>query len=142
MKIAKNKIGKHLLAYALTLLSLMVIACNTPADEGNDSTSNNASLKVQTVEVVHPTKRSFISEVHIVGTAMPNQKVMVHAMEGGYVSNIAKDIGDYVVAGQVIAELHSQSLDKISTAKELILSAIKYSKQKTTKPKLIKKIIK
>ncbi len=51
-------------------------------------------------------------------------------------------LGGKIKKGQVIAELHSQSLDKISTAKELILSAIKYSKQKTTKPKLIKKIIK
>ena len=51
-------------------------------------------------------------------------------------------IGDKVKKGDVIAELHSQSMDKIKTAKELILSVIKYSKQKTTKPKLIKKIVK
>jgi pyrimidine-nucleoside phosphorylase len=51
-------------------------------------------------------------------------------------------IGDKIKRGDVIAELHSQSVDKINTAKEMILNAITYSKQKTTKPKLIKRIIK
>ena len=51
-------------------------------------------------------------------------------------------IGDKIKKGDVIAELHSQSLDKINTAKELVQGAITFSKQKTTKPKLIKKIIK
>jgi pyrimidine-nucleoside phosphorylase len=51
-------------------------------------------------------------------------------------------IGDKIKKGDVIAELHSQSMDKINTAKEMVLTALTYSKQKTTKPKLIKKIIK
>jgi pyrimidine-nucleoside phosphorylase len=51
-------------------------------------------------------------------------------------------IGDKIKKGDVIAELHSQSIDKINTAKEMILNAITYSKQQTTKPKLIKRIIK
>jgi len=51
-------------------------------------------------------------------------------------------IGDKIKKGDVIAELHSQSMDKINLAKEMILNAITYSKQKTTKPKLIKRIIK
>ena len=51
-------------------------------------------------------------------------------------------IGDKIKKGDVIAELHSQSADKLNVAKELILSVIKYSKQKTTKPKLIKSLIK
>jgi len=51
-------------------------------------------------------------------------------------------IGDKIKKGDVIAELHSQSMDKIKIAKELILNVIKYSKQKTIKPKLIKTIIK
>ena len=50
-------------------------------------------------------------------------------------------IGDNIKKDDLIAELHSQSMDKISTAKEMILNAITYSKQKTTKPKLIKKTI-
>ena len=51
-------------------------------------------------------------------------------------------LDDKIKKGQVIVELHSQSMDKINTAKEIILNAITFSKQKTTKPKLIKRIIK
>jgi len=51
-------------------------------------------------------------------------------------------IGNKIKKGDVIAELHSQSMDKINKAKEMILSAITYSKQQSTKPKLIKRIIK
>jgi len=52
------------------------------------------------------------------------------------------NLGNKIKKGQVIAELHSQSMDKINTAKEMILKAITFSKQKTFKPKLIKKIMK
>jgi pyrimidine-nucleoside phosphorylase len=51
-------------------------------------------------------------------------------------------IGNKIKKGDVIAELHSQSMGKINTAKEMILKAITYSKQQTTKLKLIKRIIK
>jgi len=51
-------------------------------------------------------------------------------------------LGGKIKKGGVVAELHSQSMDKINTAKEIILNAITFSKQKTTKPKLIKRIIK
>ena len=50
-------------------------------------------------------------------------------------------LGNKVKKGQIVAEFHSQSMDKINTAKGLVLGAITVSKQKTTKPKLIKKII-
>ncbi len=60
--------------------------------------------------------------------------------KAGIIFNVK--IGDKIKKGDVVAELHSQSMDKINTAKEMILNAITYSKQKTTKPKLIKKIIK
>ena len=60
--------------------------------------------------------------------------------KAGIIFNVK--IGDKIKKGDVVAKLHSQSMDKINTAKEMILNAITYSKQKTTKPKLIKKIIK
>ena len=50
-------------------------------------------------------------------------------------------LGDKVKKGQIVAEFYSRSMDKINTAKGLVLGAITVSKQKTTKPKLIKKII-
>ena len=50
-------------------------------------------------------------------------------------------LGDKVKKGQIVAEFYSQSMDKINKAKGLVLGAITVSKQKTTKPKLVKKII-
>ncbi|GBD87926.1 pyrimidine-nucleoside phosphorylase [bacterium BMS3Abin03] len=51
-------------------------------------------------------------------------------------------IGDKVRKGAVIAELHSSSKDKISSAKEILSDSIVFSQGKPVKPKLIKKIIK
>ncbi len=60
--------------------------------------------------------------------------------KAGIIFNVK--LGDKIKKGEVVAELHSQSKDKINIAKEMILNAITFSKQKTTKPKLIKKTIK
>jgi RND family efflux transporter MFP subunit len=75
--------------------------------------------------VVNPKRNTFVSDLHIVGTAMPNQQVLVHAMEGGYVENIARDIGDYVIAGQIIAELRNPELNRQYQKASAILEAKK-----------------
>jgi len=106
MQMLKTSYISSVLAASLFLLA----ACNAPNEESGEATTEEVALKTQTVEVVNPTRRSFNAELHIVGTARPNQQVMVHAMEGGYVTSIGKDLGDYVVAGQVIAELRNPEL--------------------------------
>ena len=117
----KSKIN---VVHYLGLLTLYCLAACTPSsEEGSDASREIIESKVQTVEVVHPTNRSFNAELHIVGTAMPNKQVMVHAMEGGYVSSINKDIGDYVVAGQVIAELRNPELRRMWQKASAILDA-------------------
>jgi len=50
-------------------------------------------------------------------------------------------IGDKLNKGNVIAEIHSDSKQKNELAAKMITSAITYSKTKSLKPKLIKKII-
>ncbi len=50
-------------------------------------------------------------------------------------------LGDKIQKGDLIAELHSGSKDKINRAKEEILQTLKFSNQKVRQPKLIKKII-
>jgi pyrimidine-nucleoside phosphorylase len=52
-----------------------------------------------------------------------------------------KKIGDPTKKGEVIAELYSDSKDKIKAGRERILKAVEYSRQKVKSPKLIKKII-
>jgi RND family efflux transporter MFP subunit len=88
---------------------LFLLVCCTSSDV-QDSNEDNPSEavttgKIQSVEVVHPSELSFDAEVLVTGTAMPNQKVTVYAMESGILTSIRKDIGDYVRKGEVIATL-------------------------------------
>lgn len=53
-----------------------------------------------------------------------------------------KKIGDFINKGELICELHSDSMAKIKSAEEIIIGSIAFSKSKTTSPKLIKEIIK
>jgi pyrimidine-nucleoside phosphorylase len=52
-----------------------------------------------------------------------------------------KKIGDATRKGAVLAELYSDSKDKLKSAKERVLKAVEYSNKKVNGPKLIKKII-
>ncbi len=91
----------------LLAVTLINFSCGTDQQNNVGLTVENVSdkNKTQSVEVVNPQKRSFITEVLISGTAEPNQKVILYAMVSGYVKKIYKDIGDDVHKGEVIAEL-------------------------------------
>jgi thymidine phosphorylase len=52
-----------------------------------------------------------------------------------------KKIGDSVVKGEVICELYSDSKNKIKSAEQIMIEALKFSKRKPQIPKLIKKVI-
>ena len=52
-----------------------------------------------------------------------------------------KKIGDSVVKGEVICELYSDSKNKIKSAEQMMIEALKFSKMKPKIPKLIKKVI-
>ncbi len=103
MKTLKN----NYTAAGLLAITLFLASCKTDQQNNTDSTTDIVSKKskVQSVEVVKPQQRSFISEVLISGTAQPNQKVILYAMVSGYVQKIHADIGDVVRKGEVIAEL-------------------------------------
>lgn len=89
-------------------------ACGAKQSEGNQAGEPPAGDgKIQSVEVVKPQQRDFTAEVLISGTAEPNQKVMVYAMESGYVQKILKDIGDNVRKGEVIAVLQNPQNDQL-----------------------------
>lgn len=137
MNILNNK--KHLrfsTSLALLVSTSILISCGTSDNETAEA--KQEEVKTQKVEVVNPVKRSFVSELLIAGTAMPNQKVMLHAMEGGYVIAILKDIGDKVYKGEVIAELDNpelyrkqQRLSALSAAKQSIYERLKSSIEQT-----------
>ncbi|MGR3301330.1 MAG: efflux RND transporter periplasmic adaptor subunit [Candidatus Scalindua sp.] len=107
--------------------SLFISSCSRGQQDGSGSTTDAVSEnnKIQSVEVVKPQKRSFIAEILITGTARPNQKVTLYAMESGYVKNIFMDIGDMVSKGEVVAELANPELVRQYEQKKAQLKAKK-----------------
>ena len=90
------------------LFTLIVAGCGEETPPSDTPTLTDH--KVQTVEVVNPEIRSFTSEIEITGSARPNQMVMVHAMESGFVKSVYRDIGDFVSTGQILAEMENPEL--------------------------------
>ena len=77
MKIS-NKLNFKITSYlALGSLCLLEACTSTPADDA-ETAAEVETIKTRTVEVINPSRRSFNAELHIVGTAMANQQVMVH----------------------------------------------------------------
>ena len=100
----------------MIVLALLLTACQKQAsDQNTTATASTSSTtnKVQTVGVVNPSTRSFTAATEITGSAMPNQKVTLYAMESGYVKNIRKDIGDKVNKGEIIATLYNPLINKV-----------------------------
>lgn len=109
---------------ALTVAVTAVFSCSTEATTNAASTNvSDKEIKLQTVEVVKPKRRSFLSEILITGTALPNQNIVVYARESGYVQNINKDIGDLVKAGEVIAQLANPELMRLQDERMAQLKA-------------------
>ncbi len=101
----RNKIGKSILLL-LTTASLLSSCGKSETAEG----SKSEPAGKQTVAVVHPQYRDFVKEIEITGRAEPYRKVMIRAMESGYLKELYKDIGDRVNKGELIAELGNPEL--------------------------------
>ena len=102
--------------YFVWIFCFTFYACkndNKALKNEKQKTAHTINEKIQTVEVVKPLVRSFKGEVLITGTAMPNQTVMLHAMESGYLKNIRKDIGDLVRKGEIIAVLENPDIEQL-----------------------------
>ena len=94
----------------LTLFFLAILACSDGTQQQDESTS--LAVKIPNVKVVNPEQRSFTSTLQIIGNAMPNKQVNIHAMEGGFLSELKKDIGDKVKKGDVLAVLNNPELTR------------------------------
>lgn len=108
MKILNNKIMFRMLLFVILLIGSIFSSCrNQSKFERIETVSTD---KIQTVEVIKPALNKFNADILIIGTAMPNQKVMLYAMASGFVKHIRKDIGDKVKKGEVIAILDNPEL--------------------------------
>ncbi|MFT5823986.1 MAG: membrane fusion protein (multidrug efflux system) [Crocinitomix sp.] len=114
----RTRIYLPIIGFSLAVL----FSCGSNSDEGENtsSTPNEANDKVQSVEVVNPQERSFSGEILITGSAEANQKVMIYAMESGYVTSIKKDIGDVVKKGETIALLSNPNIVREREQKQAV----------------------
>ena len=119
-----KSIKHNRLILGLLALAFFVISCGVEK-ESQETEIDTEINKIQSVEVVNPQQRSFTADILISGTAQPNQKVIVYAMESGYVQNVLVDIGDNVAKGQVIAELSNPELSRQLEEKSAKLDAHK-----------------
>ena len=75
----------------ITLLTFLLLSCSDSENQQSERTIQ--SDKNPNVKVVNPQQRSFTSTLRIIGNALPNKQVNIHAMEGGFLSALRKDIG-------------------------------------------------
>ena len=96
--------------FFITLLAFLLLSCSDSENQQNKKiiqTEKNPNVKV-----VNPEQRSFTSTLQIIGNALPNKQVNIHAMEGGFLSELKKDIGDKVQKGDILAVLNNPELTR------------------------------
>lgn len=94
---------------------LFINACQSNGDDSSTTqkaVASNvaASRSTPSVEVIHPSSRSFNSDIVITGSVKADKSVTLHAMEQGFLKSISVDIGDKVTKGQAIAQLSNPML--------------------------------
>jgi membrane fusion protein, multidrug efflux system len=96
--------------FFITLLAFLLFSCSD--SENQQSEKIIQTNKNPNVKVVNPQQRSFTSTLQIIGNALPNKQVNIHAMEGGFLSELKKDIGDKVQKGDILAVLNNPELTR------------------------------
>jgi RND family efflux transporter MFP subunit len=96
--------------FFIALLCTALFSCSESENKQNKNTQ--IAVKMPNVKVVNPQQRSFTSTLQIIGNAMANKQVNIHAMEGGFLSVLKKDIGDKVKEGEVLAVLNNPELTR------------------------------
>lgn len=111
--------------FALAIIVALTVSCSTNAKQENRDSTAFDEVKIQTVEVVKPRKRSFAAQRLITGAAQANRKIVLYAMESGYVESMRKDIGDPVNEGEIIAILKNPELIRQLENKQALLGVKK-----------------
>ena len=93
----------------IAFLTLLAVAC-APAESTEESTTKSTGNTAPFVEVVKPSKIEYSTSLDITGNLVANQEVMVHAMEGGALTDLRVDIGDMVKSGMILATMSNPPL--------------------------------
>ena len=75
--------------FFITFLAFVFLSCSDSKNQQSKKIQTDA--KTTTVKVVNPEQRSFTSTLQIIGNAIPNKKVEIHSMEGGFLFELKKD---------------------------------------------------
>ena len=113
----------------ICMLFFAVFSCTNSTEK---EILDNSIVKIANVKTVNPEIRNFTSELEIIGNALPNKQVNIHAMEGGFLSKLKKDLGDKAQKGEVLAKLNNPELSRqllidrvaFQTAKSQLLTLI------------------
>lgn len=129
---------KKLSIQLVSIIGMLILSISCqPGSPNSEQSDSDVKLesKTKSVEIVNPTKESFKAEILISGKAMPNQQVMIKAMENGRLKSIRKDIGDHVNNGEVIAVLDNPNIVQLVSDAESALE-IGYSNLTTIQSQL------
>lgn len=90
--------------------TLFLSACSStkvPAGStsANSSGANEPATEEITVSVAKPSRREIIDRLSLAGVVTPYEQVTLYAKVSGYLKSISVDIGDWVRAGQFLAEV-------------------------------------
>jgi len=96
--------------FFIIFFSFVFLSCSDSKNQQSKKIQTDA--KTTTVKVVNPEQRSFTSTLQIIGNAIPNKKVEIHSMEGGFLFELKKDIGDKVQKGDILAVLNNPELTR------------------------------
>ncbi|MFN8006805.1 MAG: efflux RND transporter periplasmic adaptor subunit [Terriglobia bacterium] len=85
----------------LAVATLFVSACSSASSPG----IREVSGEEVTVSVAKPQRRELVDRLSLVGVVTPYEQVTLYAKVSGYLKSISVDIGDWVRAGQLLAEI-------------------------------------
>ncbi len=94
----------------LALTTVLVSACSSakgPAGNASANSPNASETSVDeiTVSVAKPDRRGIVDRLDLTGVVTAYEQVTLYAKVSGYLKSISVDIGDWVHAGQLLAEV-------------------------------------
>ena len=114
---------KKILIFSIILL-FGLLSCNKK-NHISKNKQGATDANIPHVKVIKPNYRSFNSEFHIIGNALPDKQIKIHSMESGYVLHVHNDIGDMVTKDQVLAILQNPDIER-----DLEISNVQMENQK------------
>jgi len=124
--------SKTTFVYILQLLFIIgVIGCSSDGNEGLDNTQK-AEKKTVSVEVIKLAGENYTDYISVVGTVKPLHKALLSSSEGGEITSIFKDKGNYVKRGDTILVIDNRILgaNLMAAKAQYEMAEIMYEKQK------------